>query len=907
VPDLTNIQIEKPAPSDPFSVRAQTLNNLFRFGVTAIPNHRIRVRGTVTYQKLGKEIYIQQDGCGLAIYTEQNTPVRPGTRIEAVGFASAGAFSPVLGDAVFRELPGGAMPVPIRVQASQLIILNQYFREAPRNGQLITLRAELLERVRTSQDQTLLVRQGNIVFTARLELLGHSSRRLSALEPNSILDLTGICSVQMDSEDPTSFQLLLRSSDDVRVVRAAPWWNAEHVLYILAFTGLLALMALIGVLSLRRRLKRQNQALLKSEKLFRETLENLPLLGIALDQEQRVTFCNDAALTALGRRKEEIIGRAWDSQFVSPSCFDDQTPLLLDDGRSDLPVRHENYIFTKSNQKRLISWYNTALYDASGTLTGTVAIGEDITDRKRIERELIQVSQAAAAASSAKSEFLANMSHEIRTPMNGIIGMTELVLDTTLSPEQREYLEMVKASGNGLMRVINDILDFSKIEAGKLSLDPIPFNLEDAICETFKNLSLSAHRKKLKLVSLISPDVNSDIVGDAGRLRQVLLNLLSNALKFTAEGEIVLHVNVESTTASEAMLHFCVSDTGIGMSPEQQGKIFQAFTQAEASITRQFGGTGLGLTISAKLVQLFGGRIWVESDLGHGSRFHFTAPFPLAGPHKPLLPELHPDLWPVLAVDDHSSTRHDLLHALQGWGLKVSAVDTGPAALNSLEKATEAGHPYRLVLVDLQVPPMSGFDLIKEIRRTRGPEQVKLILLGADGQRGDAVLCRNLQVQGYLPKPYNPSELRRCIFTVLEGGSSEAPAATLVTRHTLREAPRKILLAEDNVVNQRLALKLLEKRGHDVVVANNGQEALKAVEGNSFDLILMDIEMPILNGFEATAAIRDLENSGRERTRIVAMTAHAMKGDRERCLTAGMDGYLSKPINLEDLYVFLST
>ncbi len=906
VPDLGDIQIQKPAPSDPFAVRSQSLSNLFRFGQTSIPNHRIRVRGTVTYQKLGKELYIQEDGRGLAIHTGQNTSVPPGSRIEAVGFASAGAFSPVLDDSLFRELPGGINPKPIHVQVNQLIVQKQYFREAPYSSMLVTVKAELLEQIRTNNEETLVLRQGNTAFTAKLSLQGHTFGHLPQLKLNSTVAITGVCSIQMDSEDPTSFQLLLRSDDDIQVVRTPPWWNAEHILYLLAFTGLLAGFALIGVLSLRRRLKRQNGALLKSEKLFRETLENLPLLTIGLDQKFRVTFCNDAALTALGHTKEEVIGEQWDSKFVSPSCADERTPLLVDEGQSALRVRHESFILTKSKEKRFISWYNTALLDSSGVLTGIVSIGEDITERKRTEEELIKASEAAAAASSAKSEFLANMSHEIRTPMNGIIGMTDLVLDSSLTPEQRECLEMIKASGDGLLTVINDILDFSKIEAGKLSLDPIPFNLEDAVWETLKNLSISAHRRGLRLVSHFSPDVPSEIVGDPGRLRQVLLNLVSNALKFTAEGEIVLRISVDSATDSAVTLHFCVSDTGMGMSPDQQKRIFQAFAQAETSITRQFGGTGLGLTICAKLVQMFEGRIWVESDLGRGSNFHFTAVFPLARPSQQVPAELPPDLWPVLAVDDDPLTRVNLLHTLQGWGLRVSSADNAPAALAELERAKSARDPYQLVVVGFHLFPQDGFEFIKDIRGSRGPEETKVILLGVNGQRGDAIVCKDLQIQGYLPKPFKPSELRECIFTVMGGGSSEILAPTLVTRHSLREARRRILLAEDSIVNQRLTVKLLEKRGHEVVVANNGQEAVLAVDSGPFDLILMDIEMPVLDGFQATAAIRASEKEGSQRNRIIAMTAHAMKGDRERCLDAGMDGYLSKPIRFDDLYALLS-
>ena len=908
VPELEDIHVEKPAPADAFAAPYWTLNELFRFGQTRIPSHRVRVRGTVTYHEPGKEIYIQENGRGLAICTAQKTSVRPGTLLEVVGFATPGAFSPVLEDAIFRELPGGSVIAPVRVPASRILLEKEGFEEAPRDGTLVTLRGELLDRMRTERELVLLLREGSTAFTARLELQGQTSGSALRLEPGSMLDVTGICSVQVSSEDSASFQLLLREADDVRLVRAPSWWNGQHVLYVLTFTGLIAFVALAAVLVLRQRVSRGHRALLKSERVFRETLENLPLLVIGLDQDSRVTFCNDAALAALGRTQVEVIGRNWGPPFVSLSCPDDRTPLLREAGQTVLRVRHENYVFSKSNEKHFISWYNTILYDSSGEFSGTVSIGEDISERKRTEEELIKASQAAAAASSAKSEFLANMSHEIRTPMNGIIGMTELVLDSPLTSEQRENLEMVKASADGLMTVINDILDFSKIEAGKMSLDPIPFHLAHAVEETLKNLSISAHRKNLKLVPRISEEAPLELVGDPGRLRQVLLNLIGNAVKFTAEGEISVQIGVESRTDSSVELHFCVSDSGIGMSPEQQKKIFRAFTQAESSITRQFGGTGLGLTICARLVQMFGGRIWVESELGRGSRFHFTAAFPLASQPAPVEAERPSSLWTVLVVRDYvPAPNDDLLHTLCNWGLRAQSVNSAAGALSELERASSAGEAYQLVITDLQIPPMDGFEFAREIRNTRGPEEIKIILLGAHGQRGDGLLCKRLQVQGYLPRPFQPLELCQCVLSVMQAGTHADPGATLVTRHTLREARRRILLAEDNLVNQRLATKLLEKRGHVVTIANNGQEAINAVASSGFDIILMDIEMPILNGFQATAAIRANEKERGRRTPIIAMTAHAMKGDRERCLAADMDGYLAKPIRLEDLHALLST
>ncbi len=905
VPALNDIKIEKPGPADPFSVHIQSLTTLFRFGQTTVPNHRVRVRGTVTFCLPGKTVYVQENGHALAIYSHQKTLLSPGTQIEAVGFASSGPFGPVLENSILRTLSAGTSPLPTRTQADKVIVQDEGFKSVPQNGMLVTIRADLLESMQAGSGQVLVLRAGNSVFTARLELPHGQPSQMAGLSINSVLDVTGICTLQTDTEDdPTSFQLLLRSPMDVRVVRAPSWWNSGHILWVLALTGLISLVASGTVFILRRRLRQKTQSLLRSEKIFRETLENLPLLAVGVDHQCRVTFCNEATLQVLGLTKAEVIGKEWDFHFVSPSCADEQTPLLLADPDNLMRIRHENYIFSKNRERRFVSWYNTAQHDATGAFIGTVSIGEDITERRRAEEEMARASEAAASASRAKSEFLANMSHEIRTPMNGIIGMTDLVLDSSLTSEQRENLEMVKASADGLMTIINDILDFSKIEAGKMSLETIAFNLEDAVWETLKNLSVAANQKGVEIASRIADDIPLELVGDPGRLRQVLLNLLGNALKFTRQGEVFLQVDLESAAEKQAVLHFCVSDTGIGMSPAQQQKIFRAFTQAESSITRQFGGTGLGLSISARLVQMFGGRIWVESELGKGSKFHFTASFQLAGGPKTAPAMIALDPCPVLIVSGHATTRHTLINALSSCGAETVTVENGLAALAEVELSSKTGNPYRLIIVDLHTPAMDGFELTRSIRQFREPQDTKVILLTAAGQRGDAARCKELGIQGYLRKPVKPSELRQCVLAVMQNTQSDAAAPALVTRHTLREVRRRILLAEDGLVNQRLAVRLLEKRGHVITIANNGQEALEALERERFDLILMDIEMPILNGFEATAAIRSKESHS-DRNRIIAMTAHAMKGDRERCLAAGMDGYISKPIKPEELHALL--
>ncbi len=553
------------------------------------------------------------------------------------------------------------------------------------------------------------------------------------------------------------------------------------------------------------------------------------------------------------------------------------------------------------------------IVDEHGAIREWIGVHTDITVQKEAEAALREATVLAEAANRAKSDFLANMSHEIRTPMNGILGMTELALDTELNAEQRRYLELVRSSADSLLTIVNDILDFSKIEAGKVELEIIPFLLRDRLGDVLKSLAIRAHAKNLELACDVAAEIPDALMGDPGRLGQVLMNLVGNAIKFTASGEVVLSVRVtagESAADDHACLSFAVSDTGPGIPADKGCRLFQPFTQADSSTTREFGGTGLGLTIAKRIVELMGGRIWFESEPGRGTTFHFTARLALQPPGTQVAAPETANLrgLAVLVVDDNATNRMVLHEVLIRWGMRPVLADGAEDALTAMRRAVEAGSPFTLVLSDVMMPGVDGYQFAEQVRQQPDLAGAAIILLSSADRRYDAVRCQQTGVAAVLTKPVKQSELASAILKALDG-SQECAAAESIACGRIESSgvPRKsgalsILLVEDNATNRLLAETLLEKKGHSVMTAHNGKEALAVLAERSFHVVLMDVQMPEMDGFEATTHIRARERTTGKHVPIVAMTAHAMKGDRERCLEAGMDGYVTKPIRAEELY-----
>src|ERR1700735_3980832 len=652
---------------------------------------------------------------------------------------------------------------------------------------------------------------------------------------------------------------------------------------------------------------RAEQELEERKRFLNSLIENIPLAIVATGSNDKVQMCNPAFEAFFRYSQQAVLGRPL-AGLITNSELRAEIESTLESLREGKSVHLVTRRSRGDGSLVDVEAYSVPL-GLENKRTGALMLYQDITERKMAEKAMSQAREAAEAASKAKSEFLANMSHEIRTPMNGIMGMTELTLETDLNAEQREYLGMVKTSADSLLKLLNDILDFSKIEAGKLDLDFTEFPLRQSLGETLKTLGLRAHQKSLELAWQVADEVPDYLVGDLGRLRQIIINLIGNALKFTEQGEVFLLVEKVRDSSEEVELHFSVRDTGIGIAKDKQSEIFAPFTQADGSTTRLYGGTGLGLGIATRLVEMAGGKIWVERELGRGSTFHFTIHFAIAGeknrgrklPDTEVLQDSA-----VLIVDDNKTNRIILLEMLKQWGLRPEAVGGARLALAALERARAADSPFDLVITDLHMPGADGFALVEDIRENSRSALTPVIMLSSGSQRGDRDRCRDLGIAACLMKPVQPSELLDVLLSELTKAVPKVPRAIAVQPAIGEQRPLlKVLLAEDNAVNRLLATRLLEKYGNTVVAVENGQEALASIERESFDLVIMDVQMPVMEALEEIRTVRRKEQTSGLHLPIIALTAHAMKGDRERCLAAGADEYLTKPIRAADFFAAL--
>jgi PAS domain S-box-containing protein len=658
------------------------------------------------------------------------------------------------------------------------------------------------------------------------------------------------------------------------------------------------------------RLQQLVDQLQDNESRMRAIMETALDCIITIDHDNRIVEFNPAAERTLGYAKADVLGRDMVDVLFPPAQREKHrqgVTQFLAKGEGPVLNRRIEVQAQHADGRELTVELAVTAHLRQGMPQFTAYL-RDISDRKQTERELLRAKETAEAANQAKSEFLANVSHELRTPMNGILGMTDLALETPLNAEQRDYLQTVKSSADALLVVINDILDLSKIEAGKLELDGADFALRDCLGDALKVLALRAHGKGLELACRVAPTVPDGLVGDADRLRQIIVNLVGNAVKFTERGEVIVRVSAEKTTDDQStLLRFSVSDTGIGIAADKQQVIFQPFEQADGSTTRKYGGTGLGLAICSRLVAMMGGRIWVESTEEKGSTFFFTARFEVqtrsASRTYPARPEVLAGLR-ALIVDDSRTNQRILQEMLLNWQIDARVAGSGKEAIVEMERALSESKPYGLALLDAAMPEIDGFETAQRIRLNPRLTQPIIMMLSSLDRTRDAGRCREIGVQRHVTKPVRQSDLLQAILKALGSSLAELSAPLLQVADPEPGGARclNILLAEDNATNQKLALRLLEKHGHKVVVVDNGQDAVDALSENEFDLVLMDVQMPVMGGFEAVTRIRAREAGTNRHTRIIAMTAHAMKGDRDRCLKAGMDGYLAKPIQAEDLY-----
>ncbi len=899
VPHSDLIRITVPAVPHPFDAPVKSLDSVQRFSMASSFGHRIHVNGTVTLWQPGHLFYITDQHASLRIESPRTNPLQVGDRVDVTGFPTVDDFRPILEDADYRVISSGPSPAPQTIGAAQVL-------KGDYDGNLVAVEGRLIEKELSGGSRTLLLQSDGVVFSA--QGLGPAIKsKYNSLPVGGWLRVAGVAEVHTnESARNVSFDLLVAQDSDIVLLRRPSWLTPQHGLQALGAI-LVAFLAAFGwVLALRHRVEQQAATIRQKqererhlETQYQEIFENANDLVMSFGRDGRFLYANPAARRTLGYGEEELKATSIIKLTVEKSRERTVDLLRRLENQEDLS-RLELNLQTRAGEPVILDGISNVQF-SDGQFHSVRGIFRDMTEHIKHQRELEQARDKAEAANRAKSEFLANMSHEIRTPMNGVIGTLELALDTDLDSVQREYLGMARDSSESLLAIINDILDFSKIESGKLELKKVDFNLHDVVAETLKTLSLRAHQKGLELAFSADQDVPEFAHGDPGRLRQILINLVGNAVKFTQTGEIVVRISRRSESQGWSELQFTITDSGIGIPKDKQDTIFEAFTQVDSSATREFGGTGLGLSISARLVSMMGGSIWVESTLGSGSTFGFTAILKTDPPVKTPFAGGDLDLTgvPILVVDDNATNRRILHEVVTSWGMQCQAVASAEEGLRILRDAHASQAPYPIVLTDGNMPGMDGFGFANAIRDDMNLAGAFILMLTSSDRDGDVKRCQALGINRYLVKPIARSELLNSVLAVLHERGEGAMRGSIRISSDQGPAspvrPLRVLIVEDTPVNQVLLKITLEKMGHTTVTATDGREAVNAASRDKFDLIFMDVQMPVMDGFAATQAIRQAEKVNGGHVPIFAMTAHALQGDRERCLAAGMDGYVSKP------------
>jgi PAS domain S-box-containing protein len=895
-----DIQVEQAALSDPFTAPKRRIGSLRQFNRSSTINYWARVQGVLTHHVPGRFLFLQEDGSGIMVLTRRTDLLQPGDLVEATGVPGFENRRIVLRDAVYRKIGDGLALAPTPLPEVRDIAEDLEDALVHVTGRLINLGAE-------QGEVQLLLESDDVAFGVRLR--SADDTLLQRWPVGSRLALTGVYEILRDERrQPQAFRLQLRSVEDVEVLEFPPWWTPQRTLLALGGLAACTLVGLGWVTSLRRRVRRQTLQLrdqfareARLEARHHDIFDKASDFIFTTDVSGRVTSFNPAGERITGYTRPEAL-KLNVRDLIAPE--DTEAGLLPALQRpADISVTFQSRLRTRDG-RHIWTEINARLVHEDGEFTGLLAVVRDISERKQVEEELKRARDAAESTTHAKSAFLANMSHEIRTPMNGVIGMSNLLLDTPLSVEQRSFAETIRNSGEALLTVLNDILDFSKMEAGKLHLETVDFDFVDLVEDVIELVAERAAAKRLALNAILPSELPSRLRGDPGRLRQVLLNLLGNALKFTDAGRVTLRVQIEGASTEQLALRVEVIDSGIGIPPAELPQLFRPFVQADTSATRRHGGTGLGLAISRQIVELMGGSIGVECPPGGGSAFWFKVYLDRSptGGDGSYTRAPFATLGRVLIVEHHQDTRTAVEQAVSALGFPVSWAASGEEAVARLTEAREGSSPSLALIIDSDLPDVEALRF-RSYLHDRGLGEVPLILLRPIDQR---LSPEDLAESGFITsvkKPVRRLELRRALALAF-GTAGEEPATAPIQPKSRRPLPPlRILVAEDNPVNQRVIALQLQKLGYQAQLAANGQETLEALGRADYDLVLMDCQMPEMDGYEATRRIR--ANPRTSQVRIVAMTANAMRGDRERCLAVGMNDYISKPVRMDALEAVL--